>query len=430
MSVVNGQLANQNTFNNAFLSRTSATTSTVAKLALQNADLESGASVVNTQRAINKSFDTVGITGEADALAKEYSSNQVLVDGENHKQGLEKLDARFGPTLGHKHTGVSGDAPKLTPASLTGYKLKGVFVQGANFTTPAGSAFNITSILTAPASAGETSEGAVVNAPFNRVFIQDADSDSIEDDNGNTVYARLTVSAGNYFLNYFVLLGATETAYSFTAPTPVKWFYQYVYDPLVSAPVYDSSAYIPSENTTADVVYATELVSGKIFLANTAAQSVSTLNAKGVSIRAAKEDHTHRGISSLTKLGDAAQYGDATLEQGTGVTITRTGNNYKFDADSVIAVTQQTLDGTTPVTGTGRRRIVEVQSSSGVVDMSAQGIAAGSAGDELFLVGLNNDNVLIFKNAGNVRLNGDWYSNEGSVLHLIYRSSLWTQVGG
>lgn len=430
MSVVNGQLANQTTFNNAFMSRTSASTSTVAKVALQNADAVSGANITNAQRAINKAFSTVGITDEVDAGALDYASNQVLVDGETHKQSLEKLDGRFAFTTGHNHNGTLGNGPKLTPTSLTGYKLRGHYVEGTNFTTTAAAFDNVSAILLDPASYDEVTQGAVANPPYNKVFIRDANSDEIEDANGNEVYARLTNNSVSFILEYYVLVGAVETPYSFPAPTAIKWYYQKIFDPLISAPVYDRAAFIPSENTTADVIYATELLSGKVLLSDVAAESVTTVNAKGVSIRAAKADHTHRGISSLTKLGDVAQYGDATLEAGSGVTITRTGNNYKFDSDSTITVTQQTLNGTAPLAGTGRRRIVEVQSNGGVVDMGAQGVAAGVAGDELFIVGLSSDNVLIFKNAGNVRLNGDWYSNEGSVLHLIYRSSLWTQVGG
>lgn len=98
MSVVNGQLANQTTFNNAFMSRTSATTQTVAKVALENADVVSGAFVENVQRAINKAFEAVGATGETDATINDYSSTNYISNGDNRKVAVGKLDAQLKTT--------------------------------------------------------------------------------------------------------------------------------------------------------------------------------------------------------------------------------------------------------------------------------------------------------------------------------------------
>jgi hypothetical protein len=99
MSVVNGQIANQTTFNNAFVSRTAATTSTVAALALQNtADPNSGAFVANVQRAINKIYEGLGTTGEADTSINEYANQNYIADGDTRKVAIEKLDAQLKQT--------------------------------------------------------------------------------------------------------------------------------------------------------------------------------------------------------------------------------------------------------------------------------------------------------------------------------------------
>lgn len=95
MSVVNGQLANQTTFNNAFMSRTGATTQTVAQVALENTDVVSGAFVNNIQRAINKAFEGVGASGEADANINNYSSTNYITNGDNRKVAVGKLDAQL-----------------------------------------------------------------------------------------------------------------------------------------------------------------------------------------------------------------------------------------------------------------------------------------------------------------------------------------------
>lgn len=117
MSVINGQLANQTTFNNAFMSRTAATTSTVAKMALSNTDPESGALIVNTQRAINKLFEGVGISGEADANVNNYASENYIADGDSRKVAIEKLDAQLKATqddLDDHKTNVNAHPQYLT----------------------------------------------------------------------------------------------------------------------------------------------------------------------------------------------------------------------------------------------------------------------------------------------------------------------------
>lgn len=99
MAVVNGQLANQTTFNNAFMSRTSATTQTVAKVALQNPDSgDSGPFITNTQKAINKAFEGVGAVSESDATINDYSSNNYVNNGDNRKIAVGKLDTQLKST--------------------------------------------------------------------------------------------------------------------------------------------------------------------------------------------------------------------------------------------------------------------------------------------------------------------------------------------
>lgn len=97
--VQNGQKANETTFNDAFLSRTD-DSDTVGVVGLNNtSDPNSGNAIVNTQRAINKLFDSDGTTGESDANAKLYSSNNYVVDGDSRKQAIERLDLAIGQKM-------------------------------------------------------------------------------------------------------------------------------------------------------------------------------------------------------------------------------------------------------------------------------------------------------------------------------------------
>ncbi len=99
MSVVNGQIANQTTFNNAFMSRTAAATSTVAKVALSNTDLpDSGVPITNAQKAINKAFEGVGALDESDTTVNDYSSQNYITNGDNRKVAVGKLDTQLKST--------------------------------------------------------------------------------------------------------------------------------------------------------------------------------------------------------------------------------------------------------------------------------------------------------------------------------------------
>jgi microcystin-dependent protein len=94
MSVVDGQRANQTTFNDAFVSKTDDSTS-VGVLDLNNiTDVNSGSRVTNVQRAINELFDAVGMTGIGDTTRKTYSSTHYVADGDSRKVAIGKLDSQ------------------------------------------------------------------------------------------------------------------------------------------------------------------------------------------------------------------------------------------------------------------------------------------------------------------------------------------------
>lgn len=89
--VTNGQRANQTTFNNAFMSRTT-NTSTVGKVDLNNAAPESGTAVANTQRELNSlaSFLGKALNIVKDALPA-WASDDVGAPGDNVFQRVDAL---------------------------------------------------------------------------------------------------------------------------------------------------------------------------------------------------------------------------------------------------------------------------------------------------------------------------------------------------
>ena len=94
MAVFNGQPVDADTTNAAFMSRTQ-DTDTVGKVSLLN----TGSDLIDdTQAYINKIAQSDGITSETDTTNLNYSSNEIVADGDNRKVAIGKLDASLGLT--------------------------------------------------------------------------------------------------------------------------------------------------------------------------------------------------------------------------------------------------------------------------------------------------------------------------------------------
>lgn len=91
MAINDGQKVDAQNSNAAFVSKT-VNSDVIGIPSLKNNGVGSGAHVENPQKAINKAFDTAGIAGENDANAKVYANNNVILNGDNHKTAIEKLD--------------------------------------------------------------------------------------------------------------------------------------------------------------------------------------------------------------------------------------------------------------------------------------------------------------------------------------------------
>jgi len=97
MANIDGLPVNSAVTHAEFMSRTQ-DTSIVSKIGLLDPDVASGASISNVQKAINKAFEGVGTTGESDTAINDYASNNYILDGDDRKEAIEKLDAQLGTT--------------------------------------------------------------------------------------------------------------------------------------------------------------------------------------------------------------------------------------------------------------------------------------------------------------------------------------------
>jgi hypothetical protein len=120
MSCTNGQLANQTTFNNAFVSRTT-DTDTTGKVDLENADSASGSNVTNVQREINSLNAFTGRpSGSAHDADPSWTSNETGASTDPLFDRVDGIDAEFNNTTGHAHSGAAGDGAPISATTLTG----------------------------------------------------------------------------------------------------------------------------------------------------------------------------------------------------------------------------------------------------------------------------------------------------------------------
>lgn len=323
-------------------------------LTLANALSASGTSIVNIQREHNSIANFVGKPVNVTKTAlPTWSNNDVGLSTDNVTIRADNLTERFNPTTGHTHSGAAGEGPAISSSDISGTPLHGYVFQGTDIIGVTGTSSTVTAAFTGKtASGGPTFVGVVTNAPQNKVIIRRANAtnqdDTFSDSNGNTVYGRLTFSAGVWTLSYYVLLSSTETAYNFTVSSDIRYYYQEIFNPLSSTsppPVYSEFAFIPSDNVTADVITATTAIQGKTQLASaTAAEISSTGSAGTANATVANADHVHKGVHSVAKLAGTALYGDVTLSEGTGITLTVVSNDIQISATgSVDFATSQNI---------------------------------------------------------------------------------------
>lgn len=357
MGVTDGQAVSAAVTNPAFLDANADDTA-LGKISLANVDpLVSGPTVTNIQREINSLDSYTGRpAGGAFDLEPTFTNSQGFTATENLTERAEELSAKFHSSTGHGHSGAAGDGGPISASSLSSVPLKGYVVQGADLTGVSGTSTDVSTPMSGKTpSTGPTVAGVVVSAPENKLIIRQAtgpdENDVYKDGSGNVVYARLTESSGTWTLSYYVDLSGTETAYSFSVSSAVRWYYQELFNPMLNPPVYSEFANIPSDNVTQDVIDATTTSKGKVLLSSSASSSVGATNTAGTGNgTVANADHVHQGVHSVQEFVEGVQaYGDIVLKGAAGTTIARSGSTFTISAGGGLVPVQeappQTPDG-------------------------------------------------------------------------------------
>jgi hypothetical protein len=258
MAVSNGQKVDQTVTNAAFLSRLQ-DSDTIGKQGFLNTDVESGADILNIQRAVNETFDAVGMTGEGDATRKNYSTNNILANGDSHKVALGKVDAKFDPTSGHKHKGIAGDGPKIDAADLANINLLYAEFQAVSKTGVSGLTVNLNTEFVGRLSGGsETTTGVITTYPLNKIFIIDSSTNTfLEDANGQRIFGYLNYTAFNWILSFYTNEAGVETAHNL-ALADITIIFREVFTQFTRPTIPSNPLQFGTLDVTADVVDASQ----------------------------------------------------------------------------------------------------------------------------------------------------------------------------
>jgi hypothetical protein len=331
--IIDGTPVDASTTNAALLGRQSDDSMT-GVLTLANTDPASGAQIDNLQREVNSLDSFTGQTGGSVYNNKPtYSANEGFSSNEDLRTRVDGVSAKFNSTSGHAHTGTSGDGPQIQSSNIASVQLHGVIISGTDLTSVTGSSYDISSLMTGKIPSNSvTTKGVVVNNPYNQVPLKDQNGNILtkaaNPDKGATIYGRITESSGVWTLSFYYLASGVETSTSLSA-VYVKWYFQQLINPIADAGfVYSDQIFIPSDNATADIIYATETEAGKVMLASTAPADPAAVAAKGTSTTVAKSDHVHQGVHSIS--ASSALYGDVTFSSGTGINLNQVGQNIEI----------------------------------------------------------------------------------------------------
>lgn len=272
MGVFNGQSVSAEVTNPAFIDA-NADDQTLAKLGLNDQDvsLVSGSAITNSQREINSVASFIGkALNTIKNFLPTWSNNEGFTANQTLLARGDSISAKFKTSGGHAHNpAVPGDGAAVDASYIANVSLRALIQQGVNVIGVTGSSSNISGqfALKNPSS-NATTKGVVVNTPQNAVVIRQASGanqgDSYLDGAGNIIYGRITFSASVWTLSYYSLVGAVENVYSFVSSSDVSFYYQEIFNPLFEGPTYNPALYLPSENTTADVVDASTTQRGVV----------------------------------------------------------------------------------------------------------------------------------------------------------------------
>lgn len=336
MGVIDGQAVSQAITNPAFINK-NVDDVMPNKLGLNR--VASGSSIADIQVAVNKLYTASGASESQSGTVYNAPSNTIS-NGDPYQTALTKLADKFDPATGHMHTGAAGDAPPISGGHITGVPLLGFLEAGSTIVGATGTQTNVTSLMIGKVpSSNSTTLGVVVDTSHNKVRVLAASGSGayqeIVDSGGNLVYGRITATAptgGTWNLGYFSEQSGVETSYSFATATNLFWWYQELFNPVLSTSVYNPTmemfAPISGGAVTSIAVSGGAPLTGSVTLS---AGSGVSLSEVGQNIQIAATGN----VSSIAASGSTQLTGNVTLSAGPGITLSEVGQNIQISSTGV-----------------------------------------------------------------------------------------------
>lgn len=264
MSVSNGQLANQATFNTYLMSRTS-DTDTAGVLGVKKVDLISGASVLNIQRFCNSIASMLGVTtAEVYDYLYAWPDNTVGAPTDTVLERILAIIALFDGTTGHTHDGTDGNGAKISASDLLDINPYTAGWQKIDITGVSGTTFDVSGYLVGKTPGGGSAAlGVITSPPSNRVYLKDTATETyIEDVGGQRIYGRITESGGAWTLSFFTNESGVVDPASISGPLDLTVYFLEVFDQSTRPTIPSSPADFGTLDITADVADATNTIRG------------------------------------------------------------------------------------------------------------------------------------------------------------------------
>lgn len=391
MTVSNGQLANQNTFNTYLMSRTS-DTDAKGRLDLINILASSGASVLNIQKVINSIASMLGMTtAEVYNYIYTWPDNTVGLSSDTVLERILALIARFDGSTGHAHTGIDGDGSNVSASNLTDINPLSAQWQRIQIISVSGTSFNVSGYLAGKVPGGGSAAlGVITTPPSNRCYLKDTSTETyIEDVDGQRIYGRITEIGGAWTLSFFTNESGVIDPAAISGPLDLDVYFMEVFNLATRPTIPSSPADFGTLDVTADVADASNTIRGVM--------NPAILQTLG---------------------GNKTWTGDQSFQ-----------NNFAFDLDN-----NTTLTGLLQRIPNNNKTVIRISNASLA---SIKGISAGVNGQIFILVNKTGVDIQISHDGDTVNgfyLPGDtnftWRNSVGLLVEYNTIDNRWYLIGG
>lgn len=374
MSVSNGQTANETTFNAAFLSRTS-DTSTAKNIQLANSATAEGTTVTSIQRAANALASTIGISVNAVYnYTITWASDIVGSANDTIKARVEAIVAKFHGTTGHTHAGSNGNGPQI----------------------------NLTSAVT----------GVLPNA-------------NTTADAANTASAIVTRDgSGNFAMGVLTAVTAKLSGFLSTAKADVA-------STASITQLASSTTFVKLTGSTATTVHGIAAgVDGQHLVFHNGSTQAATIKHQSGTATAADRLILPGALDLSVSANSSAEFiYDTTQSRWVQKSGSGSGGGALTVSDSRGSPANIVAGTAIAFTAGTQRIMLFVQGSGGHVDMSANPqVQAGTVvGQEMTIIGRNDDQTIKLEDGTGLSLNGEMYLGADSVLVLVWDGSVWVE---